>query len=88
MFVTIIFALPKIPDGAVQVIVVDETTEMLPHALPPTVTPAPEEKFVPIIVIGVPPDVAPLDGVTELTVGVLTNIARTGRTTYEKLLGL
>jgi hypothetical protein len=25
MFVTIIFALPKIPDGAVQVIVVDET---------------------------------------------------------------
>ena len=43
------------PAGVVQVIEVDNTTVTLVHAAPPTVTVAPDKKFVPVIVIAVPP---------------------------------
>ncbi len=43
------------PAGVVQVIEVDDTTVTLVHAAPPTVTVAPDKKFVPVIVIAVPP---------------------------------
>jgi hypothetical protein len=44
-----------VPAGVVQVIEVDNTTVTLVHAAPPTVTVAPDKKFVPVIVIAVPP---------------------------------
>jgi hypothetical protein len=44
-----------VPAGVVQVIEVDDTTVTLVHAAPPTVTVAPDKKFVPVIVIAVPP---------------------------------
>jgi hypothetical protein len=53
----------------VAVIDVAFTTLTLVAATPPTVTVAPLTKFVPVIVIGVPPAEVPLDGDTEVTVG-------------------
>ena len=46
-----------------------ETTLTEVQAEPPTVTPAPARKPVPVIVIAVPPLVRPLVGLTELSVG-------------------
>ncbi len=43
----------------VQVIDVDDTTVTLVHSAPPTVTVAPDKKFVPVIVIDVPPAAVP-----------------------------
>jgi hypothetical protein len=45
------------------------TTAKLVAAVPPNVTVAPAEKFVPVIVTAVPPAVDPLFGLTPLTVG-------------------
>ena len=52
-----------------QVIEVAETTITLVHAEPPTVTVEPLAKFVPVIVIDVPPAVEPDVGDTAVTVG-------------------
>ena len=60
---------PALPAGVVQVIDVAETTTTLLHALPPTVTAAPCAKFVPVIVIAVPPAMTPEDGETEVIDG-------------------
>ena len=60
---------PADPAGVVQVIDVAETTTTLVQALPPTVTVAPDTKFVPVIVIGVPPAVEPLVGEIDPIVG-------------------
>jgi uncharacterized membrane protein len=68
--VTTTFLAPALPAGVVQVIDVAETTTMLVHALPPTVTVAPAAKFVPVIVIAAPPAVLPEDGEIEVIVGV------------------
>jgi hypothetical protein len=51
------------------VIVVLFTTATLVAATPPNVTVAPVAKFVPVSVTAVPPAVAPLFGLTLLTVG-------------------
>jgi hypothetical protein len=63
------FCDPAVPAGVVQVIDVAETTTMLVHAVPPTVTVTPAAKPVPVIVIGVPPAVLPVDGEMPVTVG-------------------
>jgi hypothetical protein len=59
VLVTTIFCAPAVPAGVVQVIDVDDTTVTLVHAAPPTVTVAPDKKFVPVIVIDVPPAAVP-----------------------------
>ena len=59
---TTTFLAPALPAGVVQVIDVAETTVTEVHATPPTLTVAPAAKFVPVIVIGVPPAVDPDDG--------------------------
>jgi len=67
--ITVRLTVPDAPAGVVAVIVVPLTTETLPAGLPPRLTVAPETKFVPEIVIGVPPIVDPEAGITVLTVG-------------------
>jgi hypothetical protein len=67
--VTTTFLAPTVPAGVVQVIDVAETTVTDVQALPPTVTVAPAAKFVPVIVIAVPPAVDPVDGEMPVTVG-------------------
>ena len=67
--VTTTFLAPALPAGVVQVIDVAETTTTLVQALPPTVTAAPAAKFVPVMVIAVPPAVLPEVGETEVMVG-------------------
>ena len=57
------------PAGVVQVIEVDDTTVTLVHAAPPTVTVAPDKKFVPVIVIAVPPADVPELPETPATLG-------------------
>ena len=52
-----------------QVIDVAETTVTDVQALPPTVTVAPAAKFVPVMVIAVPPAVLPEVGETDVMVG-------------------
>ena len=68
-FVTVTLTVPAAPAGVVAVIVVPFTTEMFPAAFPPTLTVAPATKFVPVIVIGVPPTVDPVAGDTFVTAG-------------------
>jgi hypothetical protein len=53
----------------VQVIDVDDTRVTLVHAAPPTVTVGPAKKFVPVIVIDVPPAAVPDAPETLDTVG-------------------
>jgi len=60
---------PADPAGVVQVIDVAETLTTLVQALPPTVTVAPDTKFVPVIVIGVPPAALPVAGEIEVIEG-------------------
>jgi hypothetical protein len=60
---------PALPEGVVQVIDVAETTVTDVQALPPTVTAAPCAKFVPVIVIDVPPAVLPEVGAIDVMVG-------------------
>ena len=69
-FVTTTSLAPADPAGVVQVIDVAETTTTLVHAAPPTLTVAPAKKLVPVIVMGVPPSVLPVDGEMEVMVGV------------------
>jgi hypothetical protein len=61
-----------LPAGVVAVIVVLFTTTTLLAAAPPNVSVAPLAKFVPVIVTAVPPVVAPLFGLTLVTVGSTT----------------
>jgi hypothetical protein len=51
------------------VIVVAFTTDTLVAAAPPTLTVAPDTKFVPVIVIDVPPAIGPELGDTVVIVG-------------------
>ena len=71
LFVTTTFAAPAVPAGVVAVIDVDDTTVAPVAATPPTVTPndPPEVKFVPVMVIAVPPAAEPVDGEIPETVG-------------------
>ena len=55
--------------GAVAVIEVALTTVKLVAATPPNVTDVAPVKFVPVMVMDVPPPVGPLDGDTDVTVG-------------------
>ena len=59
VLVTTTSCAPALPTGVVQVIDVADTTVTLVHAAPPTVTVAPDKKFVPVIVIDVPPAAVP-----------------------------
>jgi hypothetical protein len=70
--VTVTVTAPASPAGVVAVIVVLFTTVTPVAAVPPTVTVAPAVKFVPVIVIVVPPAVVPLLGDTPVTVGATT----------------
>jgi hypothetical protein len=67
--VTTTLAVPAVPAGVVHVIDVADTTTTFVHAAPPTFTVAPPTKFVPVIVIAVPPVVEPDVGLTEVIVG-------------------
>ena len=67
---TTMSATPAACAGVVALICVALTTLTPVATLPPTVTvAAPVSKFVPVIVIGVPPAVGPEVGLTPLTVG-------------------
>ena len=65
--VATIFVTPAAPAGVSAVICVSVTVALV-TAAPPTVTTAPV-KFVPVIVIGVPPTVVPDVGLTAVIVG-------------------
>ena len=65
---TTLFA-PAAPAGVTAVMTVEETTTTLVAVTPPTVTVDAPERFVPVIVIAVPPNVDPDVGETEDTVG-------------------
>ncbi len=67
--VTRTLAVPAVPAGVEQVILVALTTLTPVQALPPTDTAVAPVKLAPAIVIDVPPAVLPEVGVTELTVG-------------------
>jgi hypothetical protein len=62
--VTTTFCTPTLPVGVTAVIEVALTTTMLVAEFPPILTVAPVIKPVPVIVIGVPPEVNPVGGVT------------------------
>ena len=66
--VTRTLALPALPAGVVQVMLVGLTTTRLVAAVPPMVTPVAPVKFVPVIVTLVPPTVLPLLGLMAVTV--------------------
>ena len=70
--VTEIFFEPAVPVGVTAVIDVSLTTTTLVAATPPTVTLDPPIKFVPVIVMGVPPAIDPDDGLTLAIVGAAT----------------
>ena len=71
--VTRTLAVPALPAGVVHVIEVLELTDGEVHVLPPIETVvAPVTKFVPVMVMDVPPAVGPLAGETEVTVGAAT----------------
>ena len=70
--VTEIFFEPAVPVGVTAVIDVSLTTTTLVAATPPTVTLDPPIKFVPVIVIAVPPVVSPTFGLTDEIVGAAT----------------
>ena len=63
---------PAVPAGVTAVMLVAETTTTLVAATPPTVTLLAPVRFVPVIVIAVPPRVEPLVGVTAVIVGAGT----------------
>ena len=60
---------PAVPAGVTAVTLVAETTTTLVAATPPTVTLLAPVRFVPVIVIAVPPIVEPLVGLTDVIVG-------------------
>ena len=63
---------PAAPAGVTAVIDVSLTTTTLVAATPPTVTLDPPIKFVPVIVIAVPPVMSPTFGLTDEIVGAAT----------------
>ena len=63
------FAAPAAPDGVTAVTVVALTTTTEVAALPPTLTELVPVRFVPVIVIAVPPLVGPTFGETDEIVG-------------------
>ena len=68
--VTIIFFAPRlVPAGVTAVIVVALTMVKLVTGTPSIVTPVAPVKFVPVIVMEVPPESVPDDGETETKVG-------------------
>ena len=69
--VTVTSTVPAACGGVSAVMVVASTTTTLVASAPPTVTVGPAVKFVPVIVISVPPDVGPVEGVTLSIVGVV-----------------
>ena len=62
---------PAVPAGVTAVTVVALTTETLVAAAPPTETEVVPVRFVPVIVIAVPPAVGPLAGATLVIVGTI-----------------
>jgi hypothetical protein len=70
--VTVTVTAPAVPAGVVAVIEVPFMTTTFVAAAVPNVTVAPVAKFVPVIVIAVPPVVVPVFGDTLLTVGTTT----------------
>jgi hypothetical protein len=67
--VTTTFTAPAACAAVLAVIWLALTTTTFVAAVPPNVTVAPLAKFVPLIVIAVPPPVVPLLGLTPVTVG-------------------
>ena len=67
--VTSTLAEPALLDGVVHMIDVADTTLTPVHAAPPTVTPVAPVRFVPVMVMFVPPDVDPDEGETAVTIG-------------------
>jgi hypothetical protein len=63
---------PAVPDGAVAVTEVAETTAKLEAAVEPKVTAVVLERPVPVMVTLVPPATGPTDGLTPVTVGAAT----------------
>ncbi len=63
---------PAVPAGVTAVTLVAEFTTTLVAATPPTVTLLAPVRFVPVIVIDVPPRVEPLVGLTDVIVGAGT----------------
>ena len=63
---------PAAPAGVTAVIDVSLTTTTLVAGLPPTVTLLAPVKFVPVMVIAVPPAIDPDDGLTLVIVGAAT----------------
>ena len=61
---------PALPAGVTAVTVVELTTLTEVAATPPIVTELAPVKFVPVIVIAVPPAVGPVFGLTDEIVGV------------------
>ena len=70
--VTEIFFEPAVPVGVTAVIDVSLTTTTLVAGLTPTVTLLASVKFVPVIVMAVPPVMSPTFGLTEEIVGAAT----------------
>ena len=70
--VTVTATAPALAADVVAVIWFGLTTMTLVAAAVPKVTVAPDAKFVPVMVTGVPPAVGPLFGETLLTVGLTT----------------
>ena len=64
--VTATLCAPTVPAGVTAVTLVDETTTTLVAATPPTVTLVAPVRFVPVIVIGVPPAIGPDIGVIDV----------------------
>lgn len=67
--VTATFLTPAVPVGVFAVMVVVFTTTTLVAGFGPTFTVAPVAKFVPMMVIAVPPTVEPVLGLTLVIVG-------------------
>jgi hypothetical protein len=67
--VTRTLAIPATLAAMVAVMIVEFTMVKLTTEMPPIVTAVAPVKFVPVIVIGIPPDVKPVDGEMPTTVG-------------------
>ena len=75
--VTATLCAPAVPVGVTAVMLVALTTTILVAALPPTVTLVAPVKFVPLMVIEVPPNVVPELGLTLVIVGNGTTYVNT-----------
>ena len=69
LVVTTTFFAPAVPLGVTQVMVVEFVKLGLVQVFPPTVAVIPDIKFVPVMVMVVPPVSLPTAGETEVTVG-------------------